>query len=57
MNQGAYQGFARGNVKGSLEKMCFEMSLKRGKGLGITSDAACGVPDMQLVQKNGKQKK
>ena len=29
MNQGAYQGFARGNVKGSLEKMCFEMSLKR----------------------------
>jgi len=24
------------------------------KGLGITSDAVCGVPDTQLVQRNGK---
>ena len=44
-------------LKAAWKRCVSRCHLNDEKGLGITSDAVCGVPDMQLVQKNGKQKK
>jgi len=44
-NHGATEGLLAYNVKGCLNKMCFEMSFKCGKGLHVMSGVVKGIPD------------